>query len=239
MSKSALREIETSLKALSGKSSKGQLFRHGITVPSIRKRLKAGYSFLDTDSDINNLATWDYIWKKQNSFESMSMALYFYQHRSLAKKEYQTLKNWVDQCTCWEHSDDLSKIYAQVVEDNPSWILKDLRKWNKSKSSWKRRQSLVSLLEYSSKRKKVQPFNTMISFVKNLLDDEEYYVQKGLGWTLREIYNVYPKETIRFIEAKLGKISPIAYSAATEKIERSKKIKLNERRKSIRSKHKR
>lgn len=200
MSNRALREIESTLKSLSGEKPRGDYFRHGLTVPSIRKRLKSGFKFIEEPIDKDILTTWDYIWKNAQSFEAMSMALYFYQNRSLTKKEYSKLKTWINRCNCWEHSDDLSKIYAQVVEENPGWIIKDLVTWNKSKFLWKRRQSVVSLLEYANKRKSSLPYDDLIVFVENLLSDKEYYVQKGLGWTLREIYNIYPKQTLSFIK---------------------------------------
>jgi 3-methyladenine DNA glycosylase AlkD len=164
----------------------------------------------------------------------MSLALYNYQGKSLSKNECQTLLGWISRCTCWEHSDDLSKIFAQIVEENPNWILPTYKKWNRSNCPWKKRQSLVGLIEYASKRKKVLPFEELIRFVHPLLNDKEYYVQKGLGWTLREIYNVYPQQAIVYMENNLEFIQPIAYSAATEKIDKQLKKQMNEQRKRFR-----
>jgi 3-methyladenine DNA glycosylase AlkD len=166
----------------------------------------------------------------------MSLSIYPFQHKSLSKNEFEKIINWVDKCSCWEHSDDLSKIYAQVLEENPNWILPYYKKWNKSENLWKRRQSIVGLLEYASKRKKVLLFEELISFIQPLLKDDAYYVQKGIGWTLREIYNIYPKETLDFIEKNTLDISSIAYSAATEKINKETKQKLNVLRKESRKK---
>jgi 3-methyladenine DNA glycosylase AlkD len=100
----------------------------------------------------------------------------------------------MDRCGCWEHCDDLAKIYATVVEANPSWSMPSLKKWNCSGNPWKRRQSMVSLIEYARKRTRLLPFAELIAFVEPLLDDDEDYVQKGLGWTVREIGNAYPEE---------------------------------------------
>ena len=66
---------------------------------------------------------WDFIWNNTSYFESMSLSIYPFQHKSLSKNEFEKIINWVDKCSCWEHSDDLSKIYAQVLEENPNWIL--------------------------------------------------------------------------------------------------------------------
>lgn len=215
------------------KPKKDQINRLEVRVPDIRKHVKKNYHYNENEVK-TQLKTWDEIWNKTPYFESMSSALYFYQHRTLKKSEVDTLKKWIKRCDCWEHSDDLSKIYAQVLEENPKWILPTLKRWNKSKNPWERRQSVVSLLEYASKRKKVLPFKELISFIKPLLNDDEYYVQKGIGWSLREIYNVYPKQTLDFFKKNLLEIKPLAYSAATEKLDKKIKAEFNKKRASNR-----
>jgi 3-methyladenine DNA glycosylase AlkD len=228
----SITEVDKRLLVLSNKKIKksDSINRIGLAVPKVRAELKKDLSFIGgTQSE--TLQYWDKVWKESSYFESMSLALYYYQHKNLSKSEFTKLKTWVDRCTCWEHSDDLSKIYAQVLEGNPNWVLPIYRKWNKSKCTWKKRQSVVGLLEYASKRKKTLSFNDLISFVNPLLSDEEYYVQKGIGWTLREIYNVYPEKALNYIQKNLFNISPNAYSAATEKIDKNIKKEMNDRRK--------
>lgn len=230
---SSLKEVESELRKISNKrlySPENGFYRSGLSVPIVRKRLKQGYSFSSLNG-LDQLKIWDFVWKKSTMYEAMSQSLYFFQGRGLTKQEFVKIKTWVHRCSCWEHSDDLSKIYAQVVEDNPDWIVPHLERWNKSPSPWKRRQSVVSLLEYASKRKKALPFKKLIKFIDGLLDDEEYYVQKGVGWTLREIYNVYPRETLKYFDRNLRKISSIAYSAATEKLDKQTKSEFNRLRK--------
>jgi 3-methyladenine DNA glycosylase AlkD len=231
-----LNELESYLELNASFNSKeyATVQRYQYAVPLLRALIKQKvFSFQQFDID-KQLAIWDFIWHNASCFESMSLSIYTFQHKSLNKNEFEKIINWVDRCNCWEHSDDLSKIYAQVLEENPDWILSKYKEWNSSNNLWKRRQSIVGLLEYSSKRKKVLAFEDLISFIKPLLHDVEYYVQKAIGWTLREIYNVYPKETIAFLEKNLYQITPIAYSAATEKLERDLKSRFNNNRKKYR-----
>ena len=154
--KKYLKEIEHSLKVRSKpKKSDADFQRLGMRVPEVRKTLKdTSYSFYSFKRrEVTEV--WDQVWKTSSHFEIMSMALYSYQNKPVSKTDFQKVKSWVDRVSCWGHSDDLSKIYANIVEKNPEWILPTLRKWNKSKNPWKRRQSVVSLIEYASKRKTV------------------------------------------------------------------------------------
>ena len=222
-----LLEVERLVKKYARKVQVEENFtRFRLGVPQTRKLIKNHFSFSD-DALTRKLRVWDYVWKNSLCYEAMSLCIYVYQSREISKDEFNTLRTWVNRCYCWEHSDDLSKIYADIVEKNPTWILPSLAKWNRSKSIWKRRQSVVSLLEYASKRSRFLPFVKLISFVDPLLEDSEYYVQKGVGWTIREIYNVYPIETLEYLEKNILRIQPAAYSSATEKLNKTIKSKFN------------
>ena len=52
-----------------------------------------------------------------------------------------------------------------------------LRRWNRSRNPWKRRRSLVSLIEYADRRDRFLPFNELIGFIEPLLDAELEHVQ--------------------------------------------------------------
>lgn len=232
-----LNSIETKLKEYSKLDLKFddeiQLFRFKIKVPIVRKILKDNYIALSTDPK-EALLIWDFVWHNSNIFEVKSLALYYYQYKNLKKVEAKKIIAWVKECSCWEHSDDLSKIIAMITEDYPEIALPILKKWVKSKNKWCRRQALVGMIEYASKRNKFLPYKVYINSVDALHADEEYYVQKGIGWTLREIYNIYPEETSAYFFKNAATISPIAFSAATEKLPKHVKMKLMGQRKKLR-----
>ena len=219
--------------------------RLNLRVPVVRKLAKTPYQFLNqpsTQTPKQRRAAiaqqWHYVWRNTHYYEVACQALYYYQHTELDRHETKIIQQWINRCDCWEHSDDLSKIYAQSIDDNPSWLLPTLKQWNQSSNPWKRRQSVVGLIEYASKRKRVLDFDILIESIDNLLGDDEYYVQKGLGWTLREIFNLYPKHTVEYINSTLTSINAIAYSAATEKLEPQTKKKFNQLRKEHRLRQK-
>lgn len=216
-----LSEVSSKLAALPGNKSQNHYNcptqTIGLTVPQSRNALKAGYSFLKLLPE-QRLQVFDHIWNNSRFFEEMSQAIYYYEKKSLTPEEFKVIATWIDRCDNWAHSDGLSSIYARALEENPVLVLPVLKSWNKSTNLWKRRQSLVSLLYYHRARRQTQPFAVMISLVEQLLDDPEYYVQKGLGWTLREIYNCFPEPTLSFIRKNVRKIAPAAWQATTEKL---------------------
>ncbi len=122
-----------------------------------------------------------------------------------------------------------------MLEHDPGALMPVFEKWNASKKPWFKRQSLVGLLFYSRFRKRKPAVKVLLKFIARHLDDEHYYVQKGIGWALRESWNVYPRETFAFLEKNAGKIPPVGWTAATEKLARKDKSRLTKLRQEARS----
>ena len=238
-----LKEVVRKVEGLSGcriavGNLDGATERLGVRIALLRSAVKAGYSFYH-ESAPEILAVWDYVWRNSRCYEVMTRPLYYYQNTvDLAKSELETVTRWIERCDRWELSDDLSKIYARAVENSPEVMTPILKVWNGSDNPWKRRQSVVGLIECARKRKRFLPCPELIAFVEPLLTDQDYYVQRGVAWTLREIYNVYPAETLRFFENRAAVIDPGAWSAATEKLDKATRASLNSLRRANRDKSK-
>ncbi len=237
-------EIEKALETLPKRTSKqipesyigggqSQLKYIGLRVPDLQKTMKRGFSFSNFEPE-KAAEIWDYVWWNSNCYEVTSLSLaWFYnlrQRRQLIS-HWPILKKWSLKIDNWAHSDTLSGIYARILEDNPNLIYPTLEKWNRSKNPWLRRLSIVSLIYYHSQREKVLPLSKILPMVDSQLEFDHYYVQKGVGWTLRETYNAYPNATFVYIKKNILKLSAHAFSAATEKIPSKQKNQLKEMRK--------
>ena len=233
-----LAEVEDRALLIAGISEfslySGELQRLPVRVPQMRKGERQGFSFYSL-SRVEILRIWNWIWEKTSSFDVMSMALYHYQRNTPDWDEVSVITGWVSRCTCWEHSDDLSKIFADATEVYPERMVPLLQKWNEASGSWYRRQSLVSLMEYAPKRRRFLPFELMAGQVLNLLKDEEYYVQKGVGWTLRELYRAYPQKTMELLKKHITDISPVAYTASVEALPKEIRDSFRQERKANRT----
>jgi 3-methyladenine DNA glycosylase AlkD len=197
--------------------------------PAQRKLFKQGYSFSNKDS-FEQLNIWDYIWNNSLDCWTKSQSFHFCESQIKNKdfliNSWKTIKHWQKQVDNWGDCDALSKIYTKILELIPEEVLMQITYWNKAENQWDKRQSLVSLLYFSRTKKIILPFETIIYFINRLLVDKEYYGQKAVGWSLKELYNVYPKETLIYLEENIKNISSIAFSPATEKLLKHEKEKL-------------
>lgn len=209
----------------------------GIKAPAARKRYREGYSFSHLEADEQYLI-WKFIWNTTAIFDVMTQAIFFCDaYIKLADREFffHEMREWLLRVDNWAHSDGLTHYFAMLMEHRPDMVYPVLKTWNSSPNSWERRQSVLSLLDYARARKKYPSFSRITALVKPLLADKDVFVQKGIGWCLRETGIIYPAETYDFLTTHHAKISSIAFSAASEKLTPAKKEKLKSLRKRSRS----
>jgi 3-methyladenine DNA glycosylase AlkD len=204
------------------------------TIPEVRNAYKQKYSFSHLPF-AEQLIIWDKLWKEKINYHVRTQAFFFCEHHAIKKENmehaWNALKHWQNNIDDWPFCDGLSKIYTKHLEVFPDEVFKQLQKWNGNKDLWKRRQSIVSLLYYARTKKVILPYIKMLPLIHNLLLDEEYYVQKAVGWSLRELHNVYPEKTFTYLKKNIKSVSAIAFYAATEKLSKKEKDLLKSLRK--------
>lgn len=191
----------------------------GVRIPEKRDMDKDGFSF-STLPIQEQAEIWNYIWKNSNTFEEKWFALNFFSKKKVLKEisnYWPLIKDWVKDVDNWAHSDALSSIYSQVLESDHKKYLPYFKKLNTSKNPWERRQSVVGLYYYTRLRKKKLPAKIGLSLVHNLIDDKHIYVQKAVGWTLREIYQVDEKAQLDYVKKNIKRVAPAGYYATVEK----------------------
>ena len=239
-----VQEVETKIRAASGGISSAAALKrkeiyntalrvYGLNLPGLRDINKKGFSFYGREESLV-LEIWDRIWRSSDCFEvKIQPLLYYEQKAKILEPElyWPVLSGWAAGLDNWEHSDRLSKIYSFFMEKKPALIYPVLKGWNGDSEPWLRRQSLVGLICYAQIHEKHPSLTRVFPLVRKLLDDPDIYVQKGLGWTLREAYNIDSVKTSAFIEKHLLKLTPVAFTAALEKAPQKVREKLKKRRK--------
>lgn len=210
----------------------------GVRVPVLNSVYKAPL-LINSLAGAEAAEAWFSVWETSPLFEAMSLAQgHFTRKKNFANAlEYWPLfEKMIGRVENWAHSDTLSKLVAQCLEANEKRVFPTLQKWNSSKNPWEQRQSVVGLLYYASARKQCLPFSRLIPFVERHLENDHFFVKKGVGWTLRELHNVYPQETYAYLEKNIHRLSAYAFSASTEKMTPARKLSLKAKRMAARIK---
>jgi 3-methyladenine DNA glycosylase AlkD len=210
----------------------------GISSATMRQLSKQGFGFSELPLDIR-LQIWNEIWQTSQSYEVLSQAELFVEyHIKNIKPEilWPILQTWVKRIDNWAHSDSLSSFYSKIFLVFPHDVYSQLLSWSDSENLWERRQSVVVIACIMRNKKALLSFEESTDSIENLLSDKEYYVQKGIGWALREICRHYPEEQMQFLFKNASQMSSTAFATATEKIDAIEKENLKIMRKNARMK---
>lgn len=151
-------------------------------------------------------------------YEEASFAIsFFYSNKDkLTAETFDKLGNWLEKWIInWAHTDVLSGRVLSYFFTHQIIELESLKEWNESESKWKRRAVPVTLIDVL---KTDIPLKKLLSIIEPLMLDTEKFVQKGLGWFLREAWKIYPEETEKFLLKWKDTCGRIIIQYATEKM---------------------
>lgn len=219
-------EIKRKLKKLSDKQFAKDIKKYlrspyefyGVRVPELRILAKKLY-------DENNLNDFYKVFTKlwySKYHEERSLAIYALQ---LYEKEF-NLKTWnfikgkLKDIKTWDQIDILSTgILGKILLKHPK-LEKELLVLSKNKDIWIKRASIVSTLPLV----KTGKIKLTMKIISNEIRNENHYIQKAIGWLLRESGKQKPKEIENFILKNLD-MPAITFSYATEQMKKLRKLR--------------
>lgn len=141
--------------------------------------------------------------------------------------------DWIDYLTNWENCDRLcGVILGKILLANPR-LIRDLRKWAQAENFWRRRCALVSFvvpLAFEGRNKLYQKskfIGPCLGICKLLGKDSEMYVQKAIGWPIREITKWGGRDiAFDWLTKNKTRLSSFVFHASLEKFSPQDKLKL-------------
>lgn len=107
------------------------------------------------------------------------------------------LETWITSKSWWDTVDMLATHIAGALYLNfPNEFATTIKMWKNRENIWLRRTTLLYQLKFKSKTNETELFNT----IKLNLDNKEFFIQKAIGWSLREYSKIAPNQVIQFIE---------------------------------------
>jgi 3-methyladenine DNA glycosylase AlkD len=118
--------------------------------------------------------------------------------RKLGVGDWERFDRWLDWFDNWGTTDSFClKVSGPLVarDGAPSDVL---RRWARGDSVWRRRAALVSLIPAA---RKGGERDLLLELCEELLRDDEPYVQKAIGWSLKELCKGDMEAVIGFLQA--------------------------------------
>lgn len=194
---------------------------YALKNPTVQAIFKKGFTF-SHEPMFTQMELYTQLWNHSNCYEIMYLSLMYLTVFSKKNKgliAHETAKSFLPKIDNWAHSDFLSSIIGRNMMYDESAIYNDLKTLNKSANLWGRRNSLVPLVYHLKNKKYTLNETDFIQLINPLINDKEYFVQKAIGWLLREFGLRFPNELLQFLYKNAPQISNVAFTSATEKID--------------------
>lgn len=109
-----------------------------------------------------------------------------------------TTKSW------WDSVDSIAPLVGELARKYPELVEENINHWSKHDNSWLRRASILFQLKYKNETNEALLYEYM---VKNA-DSKEFFIQKAIGWALREYSKTNPESVQAFIEG--NQLAPLS-----------------------------
>lgn len=137
------------------------------------------------------------LWSKpQREYHHFSQELVFKYIHQFEKKDIILLEFMVTHKSWWDTVDYIAnKLMGAYFKMFPEQIERYIPKWLKSNNIWLQRSALLFQLKY-----KKDLDTKILSFsINSLLGSKEFFINKAIGWVLREYSRTNPKWVLEFV----------------------------------------
>jgi 3-methyladenine DNA glycosylase AlkD len=180
---------------------------YGVAMPARKKMFQSARK----QCDIHSFAEYETIvkelWRgkfREELYFAVDIAMRYKGFRTdKAMKLYESMLKSADN---WDTVDTIaSQLVGQLVMHNRKNEA-FLKKWARSKNMWLRRTSLLAHLRH----KKQTNVRLLQETILLLIDENEFFIQKAIGWILRQYAYTDSKWVSQFVKKHTGRMSHLA-----------------------------
>ncbi|WP_044022493.1 DNA alkylation repair protein [Bacillus sp. SG-1] len=170
----------------------------GIKTPE-RKALLSALIKEHGNPDLNELPeTVRTLWEQpQREFQYVAITLLDKQRRKLQPEHLSLLEELVVTKSWWDTIDSIaSRLAGFVINKYPEEGEAYLDRWISSDNFWLNRTAILHQLTYKGDTDEEKLF----SYIKQHSSSREFFIEKAIGWSLREYSKTAPETVVDFIE---------------------------------------
>ena len=158
---------------------------------------------------------WDFIdtcWEKEPREYQYVGANYLKAMQSyLTKDDLPKLERLVVTKSWWDTVDILDRVVGSLVYDKPE-LGEIILQWSLSDNIWLRRVAI----DHQLLRKEKTNVQLMEKILLNNLDQTEFFINKAIGWALRDYSKINPEWVASFIEKNRERMAELSIREASK-----------------------
>lgn len=196
---------------------KSALVHYGVPVPVIRRVVKAALRAEPVDRAAL-LAAVEALWgrpaKPVHERRAAAVELLTMEQALLTRADLPLIERLLRESRTWALVDALAvHVAGPLVERHGAAILD---RWAKDPDFWLRRSALLALLV--PLRQGGGDFERFVRYADSMLDDQEFFIRKAIGWVLRETGKKRPDDVRAYVASRGARMSALSRREATRNL---------------------
>ena len=194
---------------------------HGVQTPLLRKVLKETFAEVEfaAASDWQGLVL--ELWRGARFREERYAALYLAGHKRA--RDFQTLsalpmyEELIVTGAWWDYVDNIAtQRIGPILSEYPGPMRRKMLVWSRSKDMWKRRTAILCQLGFKAET----DLDLLYTCIEPSLESREFFLQKAIGWALRQYAWTDSAEIRRYVERNRTRMSALSCREALKNIQR-------------------
>lgn len=213
----ALRELGTPQRAEQEKRYlKSELVHAGVTVPELRKAVKAAYAALrpaHRELIVLVTAVWasEIYERRLAAVELLKAGL-----ASLGPQDLPMIERMIREGAMWALVDPLSGDVAGRIVLREAASAATLDRWAADPDFWVRRSALLALL--AGIRSGHPDLDRFTAYADAMLGETEFFVRKAIGWVARELSKSQPAFVTSWAQGNLSRMSGVTFREVVRRL---------------------
>ncbi|EIJ83943.1 hypothetical protein MGA3_01585 [Bacillus methanolicus MGA3] len=142
--------------------------------------------------------------------------------KKLSKEHLNLMEFLITEKSWWDTVDMLAqKAVGKIAADYPVIISETIEKWAGSHHLWLKRTAILFQLKYKEKTNE----ELLYRYIKMNADSKEFFIQKAIGWALREYSKTNPDSVRHFIEN--NRLAPLSVREGSKYLYRNERNQSN------------
>ncbi|HEX7481030.1 MAG TPA: DNA alkylation repair protein [Polyangiales bacterium] len=194
---------------------KSTLVHFGVSVPATRKLVHAAWRQSGALTRADLLQTVELLWAR-GVYELRSAAVMLLEAHGelLQAADLPHIERLIRNSHTWALVDELAaRVTGALVERFPR-LLRTLDRWAKDDDFWVRRSAMLALL--LPLRRGEGAFERFARYADTMLEQEEFFIRKAIGWVLRETSKERPELVYRWLLPRAARASTVTLREAVK-----------------------
>lgn len=181
------------------KYMKGLFVFHGIPSPKRKDIQKEWYNSINKNGNVEIRTLILELWNQnEREFHYAAIDLLIRQPKKfILASDNELMEHLITTHSWWDSVDLIASHYVgNYCRQFPIERAQLIEKWRKSDNMWLNRACILYQLKY----KKETDFELLSSLIEQFQEKKEFFIQKAIGWSLREYSKTNPIAVKAFIE---------------------------------------